>query len=141
MRFMEKRTTYKSGRELEVEQISDRWVGVCGMASPNETLLVEQISYAEEALERLKERLRELLKHIEYEHQRVLGELKTLEEMENEIDTETFDRISWLLQDAWTKAMSACTRLQDLDKDLSECDIVMSSNIAKLEARRRLREE
>lgn len=106
------------------------------MKSPDKTLLVEQISYAEEALERLKEQLHELLEHIDYEHQRILEELKTLEEMEDEVNTDTFNRVSRLLQDAWIKAMSACTRLEDMDKDLSECDATMMVNITKLKRHR-----
>jgi len=111
------------------------------MNSPDKTLLVEKISYAEEALGSLKEQLHELLKHIEYEHQKVLEELKTLEQSEAEVDTETFDRISQLLQDAWTKAMSASSRLQEFDADLSECDAIMTKSIAKLRARHESREE
>ncbi len=111
------------------------------MASPDKTLLVEKISYAEEALGRLKEKLHELLKHIEYEHRRVLKELETLEESEAKVDIETFDRVSQILQDAWTKAMSASSRLQELDEDLSECDAIMTRSIAKLQTRSDLRKE
>jgi len=111
------------------------------MTSPDKTILLEKISYAEEALERLKDELEELLNHIEYEHGRVLEELQSLEESENEVDMETFDRISQLLQDAWTKAMSASSRLQELDADLSECDIIMTRSINNLRSRRESRKE
>ncbi len=137
MRSPKKQSTYKfrqkdlkSGRGQRLIE-----VGVASMNSPDKTLLVEQISYAEEALERLKEQLHELLEHIDYEHQRILEELKTLEEMEDEVDTETFNRVSQLLQDAWIKAMSASTRLEDMDRDLSDCDATMMANIAKLKRR------
>lgn len=111
------------------------------MTSPDKTLLIEKISYAEEALERLKDQLQELTKHIEHEHGRMLEELETLEASEAEVDVETFDRISQLLQDAWTKAMSASSRLQELDADLDECETIMTGSITELQTRSELRKE
>lgn len=105
------------------------------MASPKKTLLVEQISYAEEALRNLREQLHKLLEHFEYEYQRVAEELKNIEKREVEVDEETFERVNRLLQDAWIKAMSARNYLQDLDKDFSDCDAIMASVIIKLKNR------
>lgn len=106
------------------------------MVSPEKTLLVEQISYAEEALRRLKVELHDLFKDIESEYEKVLDELKNLEENETSVDEETFARVNQVLQDAWTKAMSARVRLQDLDNDLHQVDAIMAEKIAKLRAKR-----
>jgi len=106
------------------------------MVSPEKTLLVEQISYAEEALRRLKAELHDLFKDIESEYEKVLDELKNLEENETSVDEETFARVNQVLQDAWTKAMSARVRLQDLDNDLHQVDAIMAEKIAKLRAKR-----
>ena len=105
------------------------------MVSPEKTLLVEQISYAEEALRRLKAELHDLFKDIESEYEKVLDELKNLEENETSVDEETFTRVNQVLQDAWTKAMSARVRLQDLDNDLHQVDAIMAEKIAKLRAK------
>jgi thymidylate synthase ThyX len=105
------------------------------VASPKKTLLVEQISYAEEALRHLKEQLHELFKHFEHEHQRVVEELKILEEREEEVDLEDFRRVSQLLQDICTEAMSTRNRLQDLDQDLDKCDVIMATIMAKRNTR------
>jgi len=106
------------------------------MVSPEKTLLVEQISYAEEALRRLKAELHDLFKDIESEYEKVLDELKNLEENETSVDEETFARVNQVLQDAWTKAMSSRARLQDLDNDLHQVDAIMAEKIAKLRAKR-----
>jgi DNA repair exonuclease SbcCD ATPase subunit len=106
------------------------------MASPKKTLLVEQISYAEEALRRLKAQLHQLFEDIEREYQRVFNELKNLEENETKIDEETFDRVNKIIQQAWTEAMSSRTRLQDLDNDLHKLDGIMSSSLEKLRSNR-----
>ena len=106
------------------------------MASPKKTLLVEQISYAEEALGRLKVQLHQLFEDIEREYERVLKELKNLEENETKVDDQTFDRVNRILQHAWTRAMSSRARLRDLDDDLHELDSIMSDNLAKLRSRR-----
>ncbi len=106
------------------------------MASPKKTLLVEQISYAEEALGRLKVQLHQLFEDIEREYERVFNELKNLEENETIVDEETFDRVNRVLQLAWTEAMSARTRLQDLDDDLHELDTIMSNSLARLRSNR-----
>jgi DNA repair exonuclease SbcCD ATPase subunit len=106
------------------------------MASPKKTLLVEQISYAEEALRRLKAQLHQLFEDIEREYQRVFNELKNLEENETKIDEETFDRVNKIIQQAWTEAMSSRTRLQDLDSDLHKLDGIMSSSLEKLRSNR-----
>lgn len=111
-----------------------RWVS--DMVSPKKTLLVEQISYAEEALRRLKLQLHDLFKDIESEYERVFEELKKLEEKEAVVDEKTFDRVNQILQDAWTEAMSARVRLQDLDEDLHHVDTIMAKVLAKLRARR-----
>lgn len=106
------------------------------MASPKKTLLVEQISYAEEALGRLKVQLHQLFEDIEREYERVFRELKNLEENETRVDEETFDRVNRILQRAWTEAMSSRTRLQDLDDDLHELDTIMSESLARLQSNR-----
>jgi len=106
------------------------------MASPKKTLLVEQISYAEEALGRLKVQLHQLFEDVEREYERVFNELKNLEENETRVDEETFDRVNRILQHAWTEAMSSRTRLQDLDDDLHELDAIMSERLARLRSNR-----
>ena len=108
---------------------------VITLSSPRKTLLIEQISYAEEALRNLTKQLHELFEHVEFEYKRVVEELKALEANESEIDVETFDQINQTLQDAWTNAMVARNRLQKIDKDLSECDVTMIDVIAKLKTR------
>lgn len=102
------------------------------MASPKKTLLVEQISYAEESLKSLKVELHEFFKDIECEYDKVLEELKKLEENEVSVNEETFDRVNQVLQDAWTTSMTARNRLQDLDEILHEIDAVMSEALAEL---------
>ena len=106
------------------------------MASPKKTLLVEQISYAEDALRRLKVQLHQLFEDIEREYERVFSELKNLEENETKVDEETFDRVNKIIQQAWTEAMSSRTRLQDLDDDLHKLDAIMSSSLEKLRSNR-----
>lgn len=106
------------------------------MASPRKTLLVEQISYAEEALKGLKGQLHELFTDIEAEYARVFKELQMLEESESSVSEETFDRINQILQEAWTQTMSVRVRLQDLDKDLHVVDNLMADALDKLGVRR-----
>lgn len=106
------------------------------MASPKKTLLVEQISYAEEALRKLKSQLHQLFEDIEREYERVFTELKSLEESEAEVDEETFDRVNRILQHVWTEAMSSRTRLQDLDDDLHELDTIMTKRLVRLRSKR-----
>lgn len=106
------------------------------MASPKKTLLVEQISYAEEALRRLKVQLHQLFEDIEREYERVFNELRNLEENETKVDEETFDRVNKIIQQAWTEAMSSRTRLQDLDDDLHKLDAIMSRSLEKLRSNR-----
>jgi hypothetical protein len=106
------------------------------MASPQKTILVEQISYAEESLRRLKVQLHQLFEDIDREYKIVLKELRTLEENETIIDEETFDRVNKILQNAWTEAMSSRKRLQDLDDDLHKLDTIMSDRLAKLRSKR-----
>jgi len=106
------------------------------MASPKKTLLVEQISFAEEALGRLKVQLHQLFEDVEREYEKVFRELKNLEESETRVDEETFDRVNRILQHAWTEAMSSRTRLQDLDDDLHELDAIMSERLARLQSNR-----
>jgi len=108
------------------------------MSSPRKTLLVEQISFAEEALQNLTTQLHELFKHVEFEHKRVVEELKTLKISEEAIDEETYGRINEILNDAWTNAMSARNRLQQIDKDLTDCDNTMTNIIAKLKSKQPL---
>ncbi|MCK4952490.1 hypothetical protein KAS14_01715 [Candidatus Bathyarchaeota archaeon] len=105
------------------------------LSSPRKTLLIEQISYAEEALRNLTKQLHELFEHVEFEYKRVVEELKALEANESEIDVETFDQINQTLHDAWTNAMVTRNRLQKIDKDLNECDVTMMDVIAKLKTR------
>lgn len=106
------------------------------MASPKKTLMIEQISYAEEALRHLKVQLHQLFKNIENEYDKVFEELKNLEENETSVDEETFERVNQVLQDAWTETMSARVRLQDLDKDLHKIDALMTDKLAKFRAKR-----
>ena len=106
------------------------------MASPKKTLLVEQISYAEEALRNLKGQLHQLFTDIENEYERVLDELKNLEDSENEVDEKTFDRVNKIIQRAWTETMSCRKRLNDLDNDLHELDNIMSKSLVKLRSKR-----
>lgn len=108
---------------------------VITLASPRKTLLIEQISYAEEALRNITKQLHGLFEHVEFEYKRVAKELKALEANESEIDVETFYQINQTLQDAWTNAMVARNRIQKIDKDLIECDVTMIDVIAKLKIR------
>ena len=106
------------------------------MATPRKTLFIEQISYAEEALQNLTTQLHDLFKHVEFEHKRMFEELKTLKISEAEIEEEIFERINEILNDAWTNAMSAQNRLQQIDEDLSDCDSTMMNILTKLKSKR-----
>jgi hypothetical protein len=70
------------------------------MSSPRKTLLIEKISYVEEALKHLQKELRNIDDHIDLEHQKVGEELEIMELKENEVTEETFSRINDFLQDA-----------------------------------------
>lgn len=102
------------------------------MTSSKKTLLVEQISYAEEALENLKGELYEFFKDIELEYEKVFEELNKLEESEEDVKEETFDRVNQIIQDAWTTTMSARNCLQYLDETLHKLDDTMCEALAVL---------
>ena len=105
------------------------------MSTPKKTLLIEKISYAEEGLKNIRKELRSLIDEIDIEFQIIIQELEILEAREGEISEQTFNRINNLLQDAWMRAMSARSRLKDLDLDLDfhECDEIMKRTIYELE--------
>jgi dsDNA-specific endonuclease/ATPase MutS2 len=99
------------------------------MSSPRKTLLIEKISYVEEALKHLQKELRNIVDHIDLEYQKVSQELEIIELKENEVDEETFIKINDFLQDAWTKAMLARNRLQELDEDFLKAEELMEKRI------------
>ena len=111
------------------------------MASPKKTLLVEQISYAEEELKHLKMQFHELFVDIENEYSKVLQELTRLEENEVSVDEGTSERVNSILQDAWIKAMSARTRFKDLDMDLHEADVVIEDCLNQLQRQQELKKQ
>ena len=103
------------------------------MSTPQKTLLVENISYAEEALRNIRDELKKLISHIDNEYQRILKESEFLDAKEEEVTEETFSRINALLQDAWMKAMSARNHLQDLDEDFEKCEEIMKKTMVELD--------
>ena len=106
------------------------------MFSPKKTLIIEQISFAEEALKRLKKELHSLFKDIEIEYEQVLEELKKHEKSEAICTEETFERVNKTLQNTWTKTISTRNRLQDLDKNLHDIHKLISSCIIKLKSKK-----
>jgi len=105
------------------------------LVSPEKTLIIEQISYAEEALKRLKKELHTLFKDIEIEYEQVLGELNHLEKSETVCTEETFEHINQTLQNTWTKTVSTRNRLHDLDKNLHEINKIIPGCIMKLKSK------
>ena len=103
------------------------------MLTPKKTLLIEKISYAEEGLKHIQKEVRSLIDDIDIEYQRISQELEILEAREGAITEQTFDSINDLLQDAWMRAMSARSRLKDLDVDFHKCDELMIKTIDELE--------
>ena len=103
------------------------------MSTPKKTLLIEKISYVEEGLKHIRKEMRSLLDDIDIEYQRIVQELEILEAREGEITEQIFDRVNDLLQDAWMRAMSARSRLKDLDVDFHKCDELMKKTIDTLE--------
>jgi len=103
------------------------------MLTPKKTLLIEKISYAEEGLKHIRRELRVLLDEIDIEYLRIVQELEILEAREGEITEQIFNIINDLLQDAWMRAMSARSRLKDLDVDFHKCDDLMKNAIDELE--------
>ena len=103
------------------------------MLTPKKTLLIEKIPYVEEGLKHIRRELRSLLDDIDIEYLRIVQELEILEAREGEINEQIFNIINDLLQDAWMRAMSARSRLKDLDVDFHKCDDLMKNAIDELE--------
>ena len=99
------------------------------MSTPQKTLLIEKISYIEEAFRHIRETLKALINHIEIEYEKVIPEFDFLKTKENEISEQTFNKINGLLEDAWEKAMLARKYLEDLDDDFVKCDEIMNGMI------------
>ena len=73
--------------------------------------------------------MRNIVDHIDLEYQKVSQELEIIELKENEVNEETFIKINDFLQDAWTKAMLARNRLQELDEDFLKAEELMEKRI------------
>ena len=72
------------------------------------------------------------IKCLEIEYQRITQELEIIDAREGEVTEQTLNRINDLLQDAWMKAMSARSRLKDLDTDFHKCDEIMKKTILQV---------
>jgi hypothetical protein len=100
------------------------------MSSPRKTLLIEKISYIEEAFKHLRKELKSIVDHVNLEYEKVVQEMNMLELRENEVSEETFGRINDLLQDAWMNAMMARKRLRDLAEDFLKAEELMERRLS-----------
>jgi hypothetical protein len=73
--------------ENEIGEVTRAYRDMC---SPRKVLLVEKISYVEEALKHLRKQLRSIAIHIDVEYEKVVKELEMLKSREHEVSEETF---------------------------------------------------
>ena len=109
------------------------------MSTPQKTLLVEKISYAQEALKHIRDELKALVNHIDGEYQIITQELEFLESRENEVSERTFSWINAFFQNAWERAMLARNNLKDLADDFAICEEDLKKLITEIKKARKLR--